>query len=277
MPEQGFAGALGGLTTPADRLCVGVDPHPHLLADWGLPDSALGVTRFTDAVVEAVLSSGIRIIKPQVAFFERHGVAGMQALSNLIGSARNSGLVVIADAKRGDVGSTVAAYAEAWLAPGGDFESDAMTAVAYQGVGSIEPMCEAALSAGKGLFVLANTSNPDGWQIQKAHVDSDTTVAQQIVNDLVDRQHTSGHTGWLGCVVGTTLSPPDRAVTLTSDLPLWVLAPGFGFQGANLSDLETLFPGVSHRVIPTVSRSVVADGPDGIEQAISRHLQELAP
>jgi orotidine-5'-phosphate decarboxylase len=260
---------------PAHRLCVGVDPHPGILRDWQLPDSAAGCETFGRNVISDVIAAGVGIIKPQVAFFERHGVAGMAALSQLMGEARAAGLVVIADAKRGDVGSTVKAYADAWLAPGSDFESDAMTAVCYQGVGSIEPMCEAALTHGRGLFALVNTSNPDGWDIQAARTDTQTTVAQHILDGLVARQALSGTPGWMGAVIGATVPAEHRSVDITGDASLWVLAPGFGYQGAQLKDLPQLFGPWSHRVIPTVSRSIVAGGPKEVSQRLAAHLTEV--
>jgi len=183
--------------------------------------------------------------------------------------------MVISDAKRGDVGSTVAGYASAWLSPGSDFESDAMTAVAYQGVGSLNPLFEAALAHGRGVFVLVNTSNPEGWPLQEAVVDNSHTVAQRVYSDLVDYQASSVHTGWLGAVVGATIAPDKRAVELTDQL--WLLAPGFGHQGADISATTTLFSGVSHRVIPTVSRSVTAEGADRVGPLITRHLGECSP
>jgi orotidine-5'-phosphate decarboxylase len=270
-----FADSLAALDSPAARLCVGIDPHPGILSDWGLPDTADGIKTFGTTIVDAAKHHGVALLKPQVAFFERHGIAGLSALAEIIGQARARGLVVIADAKRGDVGSTVAAYAQAWLGVGGDFESDAMTAVAYQGVGSVEPMCEAAVEGGKGLFVLVNTSNPESWALQRAQVSPGTTLAQHIFDGLVTRQAVSGRSGWMGCVVGATLATGERAVQFPDPMPLSVLAPGFGFQGAQLSDLATLFGPSANRVIPTVSRSVCQGGPEGVGEAITAHLEEL--
>jgi len=275
MTNPTFAKRLTALDTAVARLCVGVDPHPGILADWGLPDTGEGAKTFGLTIVEAAVDTGVTLLKPQVAFFERHGVAGMSALADIIGHARANGLIVIADAKRGDVGSTVAAYADAWLRAGSDFESDAMTAVAYQGVGSVEQMCEVALDGGKGLFVLVNTSNPEGWGIQRAVVSPGLSLAQHVFNELVARHDASGVSGWLGCVVGATLTPADRAVLFPDPLGLWVLAPGFGYQGAKLSELQALFGAASNRVIPTVSRSVCQGGEAGVAESIRHHLGEL--
>jgi len=276
MSAPGFGQRLSDLPEPADRLCVGVDPHPAILRTWGLPDTAAGCVEFGGEVITQATAAGVAIIKPQVAFFERHGVAGMAALSRLIGEARAGGLVVIADAKRGDVGSTVRAYADAWLAPGSDFESDAVTAVAYQGVGSLEPMCEAALAHHRGLFVLVNTSNPDGWDIQQATVSGHHSVAQHLLDGLIDRQLASGVSNWMGAVIGATLTPDVSAVTMTGQSPLWVLAPGFGHQGAKLADLGALFGPWVNRVIPTVSRSVVVGGASQVASRLADHLAEVS-
>jgi orotidine-5'-phosphate decarboxylase len=270
-----FGERLGALDSVAARLCVGIDPHPDILSDWGLPDTAKGITTFGRTIVEAAQRTGVVTLKPQVAFFERHGVAGMSALADIIGQARSQGHIVIADAKRGDVGSTVSAYADAWLGAGSDFESDAVTAVAYQGVGSVEPLCDAAREGGKGLFVLVNTSNPEGSAVQRAEVTPGVTLAQHILDELVARQRSSEVSGWMGCVVGATLALSERAVQLPDPMPVWVLAPGFGFQGATLATLPALFGAASNRVIPTVSRSVCRAGPGGVATAITAHLQEL--
>lgn len=270
-----FGHTLASFGSPARRLCVGIDPHAEILRSWGLPDTADGALQMGRIIVEQVVDSQVRIVKPQVAFFERHGSQGMSALSTLIQEARQREVMVIADAKRGDVGSTVSAYADAWLVPGSDFEADALTAVAYQGVGSVEPMCEAAEQFGKGLFVLVNTSNPDGWDLQSARVASGQTVAQHVFDGLVSRHKASGVSGWLGAVIGATLAPSERSVSPGDGGGLWILAPGFGHQGAQLGDLETLFGDASSRVIPTVSRSVTVDGPDGVASRISSHRLEL--
>ena len=274
---ESFGHTLASFGSPATRLCVGIDPHADILRLWGLPDTADGALQMGRIIIEQVVDSRVRIVKPQVAFFERHGNQGMSALSTLIQEARQRGVMVIADAKRGDVGSTVSAYADAWLVPGSDFEADALTAVAYQGVGSVEPMCEAAEQFGKGLFVLVNTSNPDGWDVQSARLAGGQTVAQHIFDGLVSRCQASAVSGWLGAVIGATLSPSERSVSPGDGGGLWILAPGFGHQGAQLGDLETLFGDASSRVIPTVSRSVTVDGPEGVATRITSHRLELQP
>jgi len=273
--NRAFGPALAALRTLPERLCVGIDPHRQTLLDWGLSDSVHGLRTFGVTIVEQAVASGVTLLKPQVAFFERHGTSGLTALSEIIGLARDKGLLVIADAKRGDVGSTVDAYADAWLGSGSDLSADALTAVAYQGVGSIEPLVEAALKNDKGLFVLVNTSNPDGWDIQRATTPSGRTVAQEIFDHLVERHTSSGTSNWLGAVIGATLAPTERAVDPGDGRGLWILTPGFGHQGAKLSRARDIYGDAVGRVIPTVSRSITALGPDNVAESIAHHLREL--
>lgn len=269
---------LKDLATPASRLCVGIDPHPAILGAWGLADSPEGVQRFGAIVLEALEEAQVRIVKPQVALFERHGVKGMAVLSDLLQGARDRGLITIADAKRGDVGSTVAGYADAWLRPGSDFEADCVTAVAYQGVGSLEPLFEAAEEYHRTVFVLVATSNPEGWPLQSAQVSpSGVSVARHTLDGLIERQAVSSVPGIVGAVVGATVDQAALGIgdnTLASSA-LPILAPGYGFQGASLADLSGHFPKALSTVIPTVSRSVVSDGPDTVVAAIHRHLVQV--
>lgn len=274
--SETFAQRLAGLSGPS-RLCVGIDPHRNTLSSWGLSDDREGLSRFCATIVDECVASGVSLLKPQVALFERHGVAGMTVLANTISAARESGILVIADVKRGDIGTSLAGYAEAWLAPGSDWEADAMTAVAYQGVGSLEPAFTLASEAGKGVFVLAATSNPEGWVVQSALTSEGDSVAQRITAELAERSQRSSHslTGWLGVVVGATV---DRhSVGLSDDvlggLPL--LVPGFGAQGVGLGELQERFGSLAPQVIPTVSRSVAGNDSHGVSQRISRHQEEL--
>ena len=164
-----FGARLAAVLEDRGPLCLGIDPHPFLLDAWGLDDSASGARDFSLRAIEAA-GDAVGIVKPQVAFFERHGSAGYAALEEIIRAARASGLLVIADAKRGDIGSTVDAYGEAWLTPGSSLESDAMTLVAYQGVDSLAGPLARARENGKGVFVLAATSNPEARATQTAVV-----------------------------------------------------------------------------------------------------------
>ena len=267
---------LGGAGAPASRLCVGIDPHPGTLHSWGLPDTAEGAREFASQLVDACLERDIRIVKPQVALFERLGVAGMSALAELIQGARERGALVIADAKRGDIGSTLAGYADAWLVPGGDFESDGLTLSPYLGTGSLEPAVATAAEHQKTVFVLGATSNPEANALQSATTSSGVSVAQSVLNDLHERSQRGGAGTAVGAVIGATVNLAGRGVELGSTWSLPILAPGFGYQGARLGEIRDIFGAHSALVIPTVSRSVAGDNADGLADRLERHREELA-
>ncbi|GAB3606393.1 orotidine-5'-phosphate decarboxylase [Conyzicola nivalis] len=274
-----FGARLTSTFATAGRLCVGIDPHAYLLGQWGLSDDARGAREFGLRVVEATVGRA-GIVKPQVAFFERHGSAGYAALEAVLGAARDAGLIVIADVKRGDVGTSVAAYGEAWLTPGSPLESDAMTISAFQGVGSIQAPHDLATAHGKGLFVLAATSNPEAATLQTATVTAGptagTSVAASIVADVHDWNQLETGLGSTGVVIGATVALGDYGITPRSLAGTPILAPGFGHQGALVSDVGTLFGGASSGVIVSASRSILAAGPSGIDAAIGAQSAEIA-
>ncbi|HEU4850189.1 MAG TPA: orotidine-5'-phosphate decarboxylase, partial [Terrimesophilobacter sp.] len=269
------------------------DPHAWLLEAWGLTDDATGLREFGLRVVEAA-AGRIGIVKPQVAFFERHGSAGFAALERVIGAARSAGLLVIADAKRGDLGSTVDAYGQAWLTPGSPLEADAMTVNAYQGVGTLAGPIALAREAGKGLLVLAATSNAEALPTQTAILATGgsngrragRTVAAGIVDEVIGLNATtapdaaaSPTVGSFGVVIGATVDPagfgiPLEAMAAAPATP--VLAPGFGHQGAEFSGLRERYGAVAPFVIASSSRDVLSAGPSGISEALLRQAEELA-
>jgi orotidine-5'-phosphate decarboxylase len=262
--SPGFGARLQAAFDRFGHLCLGLDAHAQLLGWWGLPDTADGAREFGLRAVDAA-AGRIGIVKPQVAFFERHGAAGYGALEAVLAAARDAGLVVIADAKRGDIGSTVAAYGEAWLTPGSPLEVDAMTVVAYQGVGSLEDPIARARAHGKGLFVLAATSNPEAAATQTAIVGrgahDGSTVAAGIVGEVGVLNRGDG-LGSFGVVIGATVALADYRLE-----PAWlrgmpVLAPGFGEQGGQLQQVRTLFGDAAESVVANVGRAVLSEGPD---------------
>jgi orotidine-5'-phosphate decarboxylase len=270
-------------------LCVGIDPHATLLADWDLPDTAAGAREFGLRVVDAAAGRA-GTVKPQVAFFERHGSAGYAALEDVLAASRAAGLLVIADVKRGDLGTSVDAYGEAWLNPGSPLEADAMTVVAYQGLGSLKGVLERATANSKGVFVLAATSNPEAALTQTAVRADGRTVAGGVVADIRSWVSTSATTvisssvetaeasrlGSIGVVVGATVDVADFGFGASDLAGIPVLAPGFGAQGAVIADLPRLFGDAASHTLVAVSRSVLAAGPDGLIDAIERTSEEVA-
>jgi orotidine-5'-phosphate decarboxylase len=234
-------------------LCLGIDPHPELLTAWGLTTDAAGLSAFCDICVQAF--AGFAVVKPQVAFFESHGAAGYSVLERTIAGLREAGVLVLADAKRGDIGSTMAAYAAAW-AGDSPLACDAVTASPYLGFGSLRPLLDAAASRGRGVFVLAATSNPEGASVQRATVDG-RTVAQSVVDDVAAENRSAG-TGSVGVVVGATLSDVPDLGALGGP----VLVPGVGAQGGRPDALAGIGGAAQGTVLPAVSREVLRAGPD---------------
>ncbi len=278
-PARVFSNRLAQEFIARRHLCAGIDPHAPLLADWGVPDTAAGAEQMGRAVVEA--AAGVAAcVKPQIAFFERFGAAGYAALERVLADARDAGLLVIADVKRGDIGSSFAAYADAWLTPGSPLEVDAMTVVAYQGFGSLEGAFARVRENGKGLFALAATSNPEARAVQTAKLADGRTVAQSIVEDaLAFSSPHDTHVNSVGVVLGATLALTDYGID-TSAAPatpaLPVLAPGFGHQGARIEDARELFGGLAWALLANESRSILSGGREGLSARISERAARIA-
>jgi len=265
-----FGDRLAAAMDDLGPLCVGIDPHPALLASWGLPDDVVGLRRFALTVVEA-LAGNVAALKPQSAFFERHGAAGVAVLEEVLAAGRADGRTqMILDAKRGDIGSTMSGYADAYLRDGAPLACDALTVSPYLGVGSLDPAVRAAVGSGRGLFVLALTSNPEGASVQHAvgaGPDGPEAVAAAVARQVRDLNAAElaggGRLGSLGLVVGATVGPAVRDLGI--DLaavrgPL--LAPGVGAQGAGSAQLREVFGAARRAVLATTSRAVLAAGPD---------------
>ena len=276
---QGFGARLSAAIASRGPLCVGIDPHPELMRDCGLPVTADGLARFCDVCVRAY--GGFAVVKPQVAFFEVFGSAGFAVLERTTAALRSTGVLVLADAKRGDIGSTMAAYAQAW-AGAGPLAADAVTASPYLGFGSLAPLLEVAAEHGRGVFVLAATSNPEGAAIQGA-VANGRTVAQSVVDaagrvnratrrDVVDGDPAA--LGAVGVVIGATLATvPD-----VSALGGPVLVPGVGAQGGRPDALAGLGGARPGQLLPAVSREILRAGPnpDAVRAAAERLRDAVA-
>jgi orotidine-5'-phosphate decarboxylase len=251
----GFGARLAAAKLSRGPLCLGIDPHPELLRAWDLPATADGLSAFCDICIDAF--SGFAVVKPQVAFFEAYGAAGFAVLERTIAALRAAGVLVLADAKRGDIGSTMAAYATAW-AGDSPLAADAVTASPYLGFGSLRPLLEAAAANDRGVFVLAATSNPEGGTVQRATFDG-RTVSQLIVDQaaVVNRSATPSEPGYVGVVLGATVfEAPD-----VSELGGPVLVPGVGVQGGRPEALGGLGGAAPGQLLPAVAREVLRAGP----------------
>lgn len=239
------------------RLCVGIDPHAALLTRWGLTDDIAGLERFARTVVEA-LADRVAVFKPQSAFFERFGSRGIGILESTIRQSREAGALVLLDVKRGDIGSTMAAYASAYLDPASSLCADAITVSPYLGVGSLQPAFDAATANGGGVFVLGLTSNPEGPSVQHAVAKDKRTVAQTVIDEISQLNAGAEPLGSFGLVIGATIGDTGHDLSRVNG-PL--LAPGLGAQGATPSDLRSVFGESLRTVLPSYSREVLAAGP----------------
>jgi orotidine-5'-phosphate decarboxylase len=251
----GFGRRLAEAVSQRGPLCPGIDPHKELLRAWGLSADSAGLARFCDVCVAAF--AGFAVVKPQVAFFEAFGAAGFAVLERTIAALRAAGVLVLADAKRGDIGSTMAAYADAWV---GDspLAADAVTASPYLGFGALQPLLDTAAERGRGVFVLAATSNPEGAVVQRAKTESGT-VAQSIVDAAAAVNRSAPpETGSVGVVVGATVADPPDLSALGGP----VLVPGVGAQGGRPESLRGFGGARPGQLLPAVSRDVLRAGPD---------------
>ena len=240
-------------------MCVGLDPSASLLAACGLPDNAAGALEFGKRVLTAARFE-LALIKPQVAFFERFGSAGMAALEELAALARAREVLVLLDGKRGDIDTTGAAYAAAYFAPGAPLRVDAVTTHPYLGLGALQGLIEFAVANEGGVFVVVRSSNPEGVELQTARLASGLTVAQDLCRQIgiLNQRFAPGAVGPVGAVIGATCEDATAAV---ADLPTaFILAPGIGAQGATLADARVRMGAARARVLPNVSRAILANG-----------------
>ncbi len=266
-----FGARLVSAAAARGRLCVGIDPHPRLLTAWELPLNHTGLERFALSTVDA-LGDCVAVFKPQSAFFEAYGSKGVAVLERTIAAARSAGALVLLDVKRGDLDSTMAAYAAAYLTDGSPLAADAVTVSPYLGLGSLRPALDAAAASGRGVFVLARTSNPDGAAVQHA-VHSGRTVAQSIVDGVAAENAGAEPLGSVGVVVGATGAHGLELGGVNGP----VLAPGVGAQGGTVAGLRAIFGDTPAFVLPSTSRGVLDHGPspDALRAAVTRVIAEV--
>lgn len=259
MAQASFAERLLAASDEHGRLCVGIDPSAKLLAAWGLTDTVSGLREFSARCTEA-FAGHVALVKPQVAFFERFGSAGLAVLEETLAALREANTLTVADAKRGDIGSTMAGYASAWLGEQSPLRADAVTVSPYLGVGALQPVFDVAANTGAGVFVLAATSNPEAIGLQNSTFADGRTIAQSVVDDCASRNLGLGP-GSIGVVVGATVDKPPYLGKLNGP----VLMPGVGAQGAGAADVARIAAGVEQLAIPNVSRSVLSAGPNSAD------------
>ena len=230
-----FADRFVEKTRALGPLCVGIDPHPGRIPDFFGGDTPDGLTRWGQSMIEAI--DGVAgILKPQVALFERHGWQGMKALSEVCGAAKAKGFVVLADAKRGDIGSTAEGYARAFLAKDAPFACDAMTANPYMGLDTLQPLVDTARDADKGVIVLTRTSNPGGSDFQNLDAGG-APLYLRVVDALRELSgQLMGESGWSGLMLVVGATAPSEALEIRQHAPNQLfLVPGYGAQGAGVS------------------------------------------
>ncbi len=267
-----FGGRFHAALAERGPFCAGIDPHAGLLRDWGLDDDVAGLERFALSAVEAVAPL-CALVKPQSAFFERLGSRGVAVLERVIAESRAAGALVVLDVKRGDIGSTSQAYADAYLDPASPLASDAVTLSPYLGFGSLTPFVETARRHGGGVFVLAATSNPEGPEVQQSVTDTGETVARRMLDHLAALNEGAEPLGSFGAVVGTTIG--ETGLDFSFNGP--ILAPGYGAQGGTAADVRRIFGPAVPQVTASSSREVLRAGPDpgAMRDAVRRANDDL--
>lgn len=256
-------------------LCVGIDPSRSLLESWERPDSVDGAEFFALAVLDAVIDTAA-VIKPQVAYFERFGSEGYRVLERVLRDARDAGVMVLADAKRGDIASSNDGYAEAWLSDRSTLAVDAVTANPYMGVDALSPFFELARDSGRGVFVIAATSNLEGRGLQTARTENNETVEDLVLRRIAEINQRDDGLGSLGAVIGATR---DRGTFNLAALGGPYLVPGVGAQGASVDDVARRFSRCpSGTVLVNVGRAILQSGPDraGLRDAARRWRDDLS-
>jgi orotidine-5'-phosphate decarboxylase len=280
LPET-FSKRLETAFEAKGHLCVGIDPHESLLLENGFDVSPEGLHQFSLRMLDQ-LQDQVSIIKPQVSFFERFGSQGFRSLELVLQEANQRGFLVIADAKRGDIGSTMEAYGQAWLAKSAPFICDALTVNPYLGVGSLSSAVAFASERGKGLFVLAATSNQEGLALQSSK-NEELTVAAQVAHEVqslnINAATSNTLFGSLGLVIGATVNQNQMGLESLNEgrasLRTSILAPGFGFQGASLASAKQIFGSLASDVIYTVSRSALRNGIEGLKGTVQQDQEVL--
>lgn len=254
-----FAQRFGEVRERTSALVWGADPAGGLLEQWGVGDTPDGLERFVDVVMEASVGA-VGLIKPQAAFYERHGWRGIRSLTRLVQEARDQGLLVVLDAKRGDVGSTNEAYAEAYLGKGAPIEVDALTVHPYLGFEAMDAFVTRAAQSSACLLVVTRSTNPEGRLIQDSAADDGMTVEARLLEAIgsTNAALTDHDPGPIGAVVGVARNQAPLDYLGARGL---FLVPGVGAQGTTPDVVAECFSSCKDRVMPSASRSLLRAGP----------------
>ena len=249
-------------------LCLGIDPHLDLIPEIFNEDTTINnikiVEKFCFSLLEAVIGK-VPAIKPQIALFEQLGPEGMILLSSLCRYAHSKGFLIIMDAKRGDIGSTSKAYANAYLGKNAPFPSDALTVNPWLGLDSLEPFFSKAHETGSGLFILVHTSNKGSQDIQETLINKDLKCYEHLANILkpiIEKNNGQSGLSSIGIVSGATYK--EQAISLRKKLPSApFLIPGYGAQGASAAEacapliMDQSYSGIKNFGLINASRSVL--------------------
>ncbi len=254
------------------QLCVGMDPSLDQLKKWGLPERAAGAEQFCIQIIDNCVGE-IGLLKPQVSFFEQFGSEGFAALERVLVRASEAGLIVIADAKRGDIGTTMDGYARAWLSTEGPFVADAVTVSPYLGAESLDSTIAIASRNSKGVFILAATSNPEGKVLQSSVSENQRSIASNVASYAASFNKES--LGSVGLVIGAQANLIDMAIETKKLIHTPILVPGFGAQGAKLSNARSILGELADVAVFSVSRSVAGESPVGLRERVQSAKAEL--
>ena len=254
------------------QLCVGMDPSLEQLKKWGLPERAAGAEQFCIQIIDNCVGE-IGLLKPQVSFFEQFGSEGFAALERVLVRASEAGFIIIADAKRGDIGTTMDGYARAWLSTEGPFVADAVTVSPYLGAESLDPTIAFASSNSKGVFILAATSNPEGKVLQSSVSENQRSIASNVASYAAGFNKES--LGSVGLVIGAQANLIDMAIETKKLIHTPILVPGFGAQGAKLSNARSILGELADVAVFSVSRSVAGESPVGLRERVQSAKAEL--
>lgn len=264
-----FRDRLARAVAARGPLCAGIDPTGPVLERFGLEDSARGAAAFALVCLDA-FGDHAAVLKPNVAFFEQYGGAGLDALELFIGRARDAGALVLVDAKRGDIASTNEAYARAWLDEGSPLAADAVTVSPYLGARALTPFFDVAERSGRGVFVVVRSSNPEGRSLQTSVVaEPGRSVEEALLAEVAARPAT------VGAVVGILAGVPPLAVPEQG----FYLIPGLLSQGATWEDLAVQAAGMGDApAVVNLSRALYDAGPDrgALRDAAARMSRQIA-